>query len=340
VIRLLTSGVVFLALAFVVGRVSEGLAPGFGSIALVTFALGTLIAPFAAMNFDQVPAAALGFGAFLLAWRRKPFAAGLLAGTSVFFEYQAGAIMAVVGAYLFLTTRSGRSLARYAAGSVPGLIALAAYDWAAFGAPWRLSYHYVDNLYQPAQAGGLFGIHVPSTYAVQQVFIGRGGLIVATPVLVVAAWGLGLIWRAVRAEVAACIAVIAIFVVLNCGYFLPYGGTPGPRFLLPALPFLALGLGPAFARWRVPTAVLAGISIVAGMALTLTWAGSENGHYRATVWGEIVRFLTQGAGSRLYHELTKNILVWAGPNRLVAAAIVCACAAAAFVLSLPRPERR
>ena len=71
VIRLLTSGIVFLALAFVVGRVSEGLAPGFGSISLVTFALGTLIAPFAAMNFDQVPAAALGFGAFLLAWRRR-----------------------------------------------------------------------------------------------------------------------------------------------------------------------------------------------------------------------------------------------------------------------------
>src|SRR5262249_58850797 len=88
-IRLLTSGLVFLALAFVIGRVSEGLAPGFGSIALVTFALGTLMAPFAAMNFDQVPAAALGFGAFLFAWRRQPLAAGLLAGTGVVFEYEA-----------------------------------------------------------------------------------------------------------------------------------------------------------------------------------------------------------------------------------------------------------
>jgi hypothetical protein len=76
------------------------------------------------------------------------------------------------------------------------------------------------------------------------------------------------------------------------------------------------------------------------MALTLTWAGSENGHYRATVWGEIVRFLRYGAGSRLYHELTKNVVVWAGPNRLVAAALVCASAAAAYVLSLARPARR
>ena len=122
VIRLLTSGIVLLALALVVGRVAEGLAPGYGSIVLVTFALGTLFAPFAAMNFDQVPAAALGFGAFLLAWRRKPLAAGLLAGTGVFFEYEAGAALIVVGAYLVFTTRSWRAVATYAAGTLPGLL--------------------------------------------------------------------------------------------------------------------------------------------------------------------------------------------------------------------------
>jgi hypothetical protein len=59
-------------------------------------------------------------------------------------------------------------------------------------------------------------------------------------------------------------------------------------------------------------------------------------HYRGTVWGEIARFLAHGTGSRLYTELAKNVLVWAGPNRLVAAAIVCACAAAAYVVSLRR----
>ena len=68
----------------------------------------------------------------------------------------------------------------------------------------------------------------------------------------------------------------------------------------------------------------------------LTWAGSENMHYRGTVWGELVRFLTKGTDSRLYIELAKNVLVWAGPNRLVAAGLVCACAAAAYVVSLRR----
>ena len=44
-------------------------------------------------------------------------------------------------------------------------------------------------------------------------------------VLAAAAWGLGLLWRNYRAEVAVCVAITGIFLLLNCGYFLPYGGT-------------------------------------------------------------------------------------------------------------------
>src|SRR5437763_8369390 len=117
-----------------VGRVSEGLAPGLGAISLVTFSLGTLVAPFAAANFDHVPAAALGFGAFLLAWRRRPLAAGLAAGLGVAVEYEAALIAAVIACYV---ARQGvRALGRYAAGAVPGIALLGAYDWIAFGAPW------------------------------------------------------------------------------------------------------------------------------------------------------------------------------------------------------------
>jgi hypothetical protein len=340
VIRLLTSGILFLGLAFVIGRVSEGLAPGFGSIALVTFALGTLLAPFAAANFDQVPAAALGFGAFLLAWRRKPLAAGLVAGAGVFFEYEAGAIMVVAGAYLFLTTRSGRALGRYAAGVLPALVALAAYDWAAFGAPWRLSYRYVDNLFQPAQAGGLFGIHLPTTYAAQQVFVGRGGLIVATPVVVAAAWGLGLLWRAHRAEVWACIAVIATFLLLNVGYFLPYGGSPGPRFLLPALPFLALGLGPAFARAPRLTSALAFVSIASMIAIFLDWGAQTP--MKGGLFSEVGRVAFHVGSSRYTRDLESTVFDWVLPGHAWGAALTAIAGLAGFVvayLAIPRERR-
>ena len=340
-IRLLTSGVAFLVLAFVVGRLSEGLAPGFGAISIVTFALGTMIAPFAAMNFDQVPAAALGFGAFLLAWRRKPFVAGLLAGTAVLFEYETGPILVVVGIYILLATRSGRALASYAAGSLPGLLILAAYDWAAFGAPWRLSYRYVDNLYRPAQSQGLFGIHLPTSYATHEVFLGRGGLIVATPVIVAAAWGLGQLWRAHRYEVAACAAVIAIFVLLNCGYFLPYGGSPGPRFLLPALPFLALGLGPAFARAPRATTFLAAFSVASITAIFIDWAAQTP--MNGGIFGEIGRVPFQLGSSRYVRLLDASAFDWVLPVHRWGNAVTAIFAVAAFVVAyrtIPVGKRR
>src|SRR2546423_14603893 len=90
--------------------------------------------------------------------------------------------------------------------------------------------------------------------------------------LLSAAAGLGLLARRYGPESLVCIAVTAAFLVLNCGYFLAYGGfSPGPRFLAPALPFLAVGLAPAFARAPRLTASLAAVPIIAPTARLLTW---------------------------------------------------------------------
>ena len=100
-----------------------------------------------------------------------------------------------------------------------------------------------------------------------------------------------------------------------------------------------LGLAPALARWRLPTAALTAVSIVAGMTVGLTWAASASSHYRETVWGELVRVVSQRTDSRLYGDLAKNLLTWAGPTAGVAAVAVGACAAAAYVVALARPQR-
>lgn len=338
-VRVLTSGLAFVLLAFAFGRVSEGVAPGYGAPALVTFALGTLVAPLAASMFDHVAAGAFAFGAFLLAWSGRYALAGLAAGLAATTNYTTGLIGIVLAAYVLLA--GARPLLRFTLGAAPPLLLLGAYDWAAFGSPFHLSYRYVANKFAGDQASGFFGIHVPPLHGIHLVLAGDRGLLVATPVIVAAAAGLVLLARRHRVEAIACGIVFALLLVANCGYYTPYGGiSPGPRFLVPALPFLALGLAPAFARWRVPTAILAGVSIVATTTLTLTWAGAANANYRQTVWGEIVRFLKDGTASRLYGELAKNALVWAGPNRLVAAALVCACAAAAFLIAVARPRQR
>jgi hypothetical protein len=92
-------------------------------------------------------------------------------------------------------------------------------------------------------------------------------------------------------------------------------------------------------RCRGPTAILTAVSIVGGMTVTLTWAASASAHYRETVWGELVRVASQRTESRLYGDLAKNLLTWAGPTAAVAAVVVFACAAAAYVVALARPAR-
>jgi hypothetical protein len=336
-VRLLVSGVAFLASVFMVGRIAEGLAPGWGAPSLVTFALCTQMGALAATGFSHVLAGTLGFAAFVVAARRRAGAAGLLAGFALFCEYDVAAIVGLVGVYVLL--QGGRQLCRYVLGVLPGILLLGAYGWAAFGAPWHNPLRYTNNDDAAEEASGVLGIHLPTLHGTGQVFLGDRGLLLVSPVCVVAAVGLVLVWRTGRrAEALVCAATVAVFVIAECGYFLPYGGaSPGPRFLVPSLPFLAVGLGPAFRRLPIVTTVLAAISLVASTAVILSWVGGR--HYRDTLWGEILRVVPERGSARLMYSLPANVLTW-GANRLVGAAVVSGLAVVALAVALSSTPRR
>src|SRR5262249_21155793 len=161
----------------------------------------------------HITAGLIAFVAFLLAWGRRPLAAGLAAGAAPLVEYQTGAIVAILAVYLALQGR--RSLGAYAVGIVPGLALLLAYDQLAFGAPWHLSYAYLDNGYAVEQGSGLFGVSPPSLFSSYEVLSGPKGLLVVSPVIVAAGWGLVVLARRYRAEAVVCASVVAFFVLLN-----------------------------------------------------------------------------------------------------------------------------
>ena len=285
--------------------------------------------PLAPTFFEHDAAGAFAIAGFAFAWLgRRPCAialAGLCAGTAVLFQYATGLI--ALALLVYCAWRHRRRALWFLAGAVPPALALGAYDWAAFGSPFHLSYRYVANAYTESQHHGFFGIGVPTLGGLKDVLVGTRGLLYFSPVLVAAAVGLWLLWRrGVRAEAVLASTVVVLFLLLNAGYFLVYGGgTPGPRFFAPALPFLALGLPCVLARWPRPTLVLALVSAVLTTVDSLSWGVRRS---LDTAW-----FPTR-------NEISKTIWAWVVPDRNVGALFVLLCALAAVSVGAAAVVRR
>jgi hypothetical protein len=314
-VRIATSGLLFLIAAFLLGRAAEALVRGTGALTVAAFGTATLAAPLAPTLFEQDAAGFCAIAGFLLAWRqRRPVLlalAGLALGVGVLFDYAVGLVVLVVAVYVAVGARRG--VGWLVLGALPPAFVLGAYDWAAFGSPFHLSYRYVANRYAEGQHRGFFGIGVPTLAGLRDVLFVDRGLLIVSPVVAAAALGLWLMWRrGYRGEALAAAAVVVGFTIADAGYFLPYGGnSPGPRFLAPALPFLLLGLPFCLARFPRGTIALVAVSAALATFDSLTWGlRSESDRWYP------------GHGTS---DLAKTVWVWLGVNRLVGAAAVFLC---------------
>jgi hypothetical protein len=212
-------------------------------------------------------------------------AAGALLGLAVLTELPAVLGAAVLAVYAANRAGQGgrlRALALLAAGALPPLAVLGAYHTAAFGHPLRTGYaHVVYPTFAAGMASGWLGISWPRPAALFGMLMGRSrGLLYLSPVLALGFVGLvrgvrhGLLRfiiagpsegpappamssaRRSRAPLDALtvvpLAVVIAFMLLNASYYMWWGGAAlGPRHLVPALPFLAMGLPLAFQRERL-----------------------------------------------------------------------------------------
>jgi hypothetical protein len=269
--------------------VADRMQPGYGTAAAITLGMGTIVMTFAAEYFSHVIAAALGFAAFAILFRERegpprlaPVAlAGLTAGLAVSFEYPLGLLGLILFAYALSRSapRLPRALA-YGAPAVLGAVPALAFNAWALGSPLDFAYssavavqgvsgHAILGLNDP----GFFGIGVPRPAAAVDLLLASRGILTLTPVLAAAVAGAFLLRRGEhRAEANVILAVTGVFFLYNCGYWLPFGGgTPGPRFLTPTLPFLALGLAVAYRRLPALTLALAIPSITFMVMASLTF---------------------------------------------------------------------
>jgi len=288
----------------VVMRLGDEVAPGRGVLAAVTLGLATLFLPFSTLLFAHVPAAALAFCAFAVLWLgRGPWSgvsAGVLAGAAVVVEYPLAVAAAGLGFYALAREGAARRVLGYAAGVLVGVCPLLFYNWWAFGSP--LHFPYEDALPIAGLASnerGFFGVSWPSLETAGRLLAGERGLITIAPVLLAALAALVPLYRRGRKEEALLIGGLTLaFLAYNAGYDVPFGGdSPGPRFLIAVLPFLAVPLALAYKLWPWVTAALALVSAFYAVGVTLTgplqafgweWVGDVPG--TATVF-EAVRFI-------------------------------------------------
>jgi hypothetical protein len=317
-LRVATGGLLFLLAVFLVGRAAQHVAPGTGGVAAATFGLGTLALTLAAVTFGHVGAGAAAFASFLLAWRGGEdnhrdrilsLTAGALAGIAVLLEYQVAILAGLVLLYLIVKSRKPRLPIIFFLGALPSLLTLALYNDRAFGSPLHLSYRYHATFTEARH--GFFGLGVPSLDGLWDTLFAGKGLVTRAPVLLLASSGLYLLWRrGKRAEAGLCAVATLSFVIYNAGYFTPYGGTsPGPRFLVPALPFLALGLGTAYQRWPRVFVLAALVSVASMIQSSATW-NEQPGWTFATIWSR-----------------------WGGLPQFAGAAVVCSTALIALALA-------
>jgi hypothetical protein len=251
---------------------------GWAYLVGIAYGLGSIAFPFATLFFGHAASTAALFASFFVLhrWRAErgrwpPVVAGLLAGLAVLIEIPTVIGVAVLGLYALWIDRRG--VLGFVIGGLPLALVFGAYNWVSFGGPFNLGYmNLLPGSFASGMSEGILGVGWPKPEIAGDLLFGTRGLIRLAPwFLAVPAGLVALRDRRVRAEVVVCAAIVVLFVLYNAGYYLPFGGwTPGPRFLLPALPFAAVLVGLVPARLRLVTGLLVAASVTLMFVATVT----------------------------------------------------------------------
>jgi hypothetical protein len=290
--------------------------------------LASLLLPFGTVLFGHVLAALLGYGCWVLAQPRdasprRLALAGLLGGLAVVTEYTTGIIVVVVGVATLVRHR--RDAWAFAAGGLPAVLLLLAYNAIAWGDPLLFSYDFSGG-FGAFHEQGFFGVTLPDPELTRDVLVGERGLLTLTPVIGVGLVGLVdlVLDPRTRDHGVVGLVVFAAFVALQGGWFsVTAGASPGPRYAVAALPFVAIGVARMWQRlpWLVVLAgAIGAVAMFAGIATNPLAQPTEDftfGHWvwrmREGSWGDLLwsPWVPDPWGHLVWLALVAATLAWA-----------------------------
>lgn len=234
--------------------------------------LGAGMLPFASTGFAEVALATativgmIGLSATSLRWAWGPLVIGAAAGAAIVVRDDSALLVApwLIGGGLLLGPSGWRLgvLVRMVLGGFPFLALWTWYNAARYGLPWNFGY------------GGVLRFNHSFLAGVYGLVLSPGkGLILYVPVVVVTVCGLPAAWRPERVITAVAVLLVLSRIVFFAPYWGWYaGGGFGPRYVLPAVPALGIGLMEVARRFRQSglvlqfvTVALVGLSIFIGL---------------------------------------------------------------------------
>jgi hypothetical protein len=244
-----------------------------------TFSLGTLMLPFATMLFDHDIVAALSlFGFWLLIVERDGtfteirlaillFVVGILSGLAVVTNYVAVITVVLLTVYTAWIIRPQWKVVFVLLGLILPLVLLGWYHFLCFGSPLANATTYQSELFKEESLllFNMFGLP-RFDVMVKLLFSSYRGLFFTSPVLILSCLGF---WQMAlhserRAEITLFVAIFLSFLLMNSSVHQWWhsGASVGPRYLIPAIPFLTLPLALVFEKWPRTTLAVAPISVM------------------------------------------------------------------------------
>jgi hypothetical protein len=315
-------------------RVALALSDGQALAAAMTtlaFAFGTMFFPYATMLYEHniITAALIAALYFLQRCRRKELAseseasvgrrqaldvylAGLCAGYAAITNYIIAVIVIFLLLYVVLALPRKNAWLWFGIGLLGPLLAVCLYHTLCFGTPFTTNYSHQNPQFAEI-SGTAFGIFVAPRWDVLLaiLFSPFRGLFFSAPVLLLGVAGLIILFRSVsraRPEGWLMVASVLFLLLFNMSFNGWTGGwTTVPRYLGPAVPFLALPIVFAARRFFKTTCLLA---LLSGAIMLLTTAvdpqsplgnavtvpGTPNWRYNPLAQYEAPLFLTSQAG--------------------------------------------
>ena len=259
----------FLYLAEVTGDERQALSMA------AAFGAGSLALPYSGVLMNHLLVAFGLFAAWLALEAGRPTRSGLIGGgaalgVALFSEYLTLPLIALYAlVWWHRRPELGRDAALFWVGPALGVAALLGLQLVMFGSPFTLTYDNQNPAFvDQGLAFGMVGVPDPRRiwWLTLQPY---RGLFWSSPMLALAVLGPGRIHG--RRRAAFCLAMVGYFLLFNLAFKnWPGGWGFGPRYLIPALPFLFVLTADAWKRFALARSVAVALSVVFMLAAATT----------------------------------------------------------------------